>query len=72
MPEQIKMTTKNELFEIIGLYCLECCSGNASQVKECDGSRYSSPEGDRCTFWNFRLGGDSLASDTEDLDEPET
>jgi hypothetical protein len=30
------MTTKNELFEIIRLYCLECCSGNESQIKECD------------------------------------
>jgi hypothetical protein len=66
------MTTKNELFEIIGLYCLECCSGNESQVKECDGSRYASSEGDRCAYWGFRLGADPLVSGTEDLDEPET
>jgi hypothetical protein len=35
IPEKIKMTTKNELFEIIGLYYLECCSVNVSLVKEC-------------------------------------
>ncbi len=66
------MTTKNELFEIIGLYCLEYCRVNVSLCKECNRSRYASPEVTGMLSRVFRSRTDPLVSDTEDLDEPAT